>query len=629
MGGKRQCIVRDGVLKKYTGPGGHFVIPRGVTAIGFAAFKDCRMLTGVTIPKSVTEIGVSAFSGCEGLQEIAIPDSITKIWAGAFYCCKGLKEVTIPASVTEMGEEIFGHCSCDVTILGRARRLDRVLLSWNGNCLRTEDPPSALPPSCRLPAVLAFVSEPEGRSSPERTKAYENFIRRRAGDLVKTAFARSELLEYLCAHGMIGAKDIDAFLAEAEAHGTPEQKAMLLERLGHIGLKRANAVRARREKVREEYEAGLAGRNAARDPGKGIAGMTFVLGNKPPKEFGSYRQIRAYLESYGAALARSVTLQTDLLVTNFPDAGTEKCRRARLYGVPVVSMAAFGEIAGLSFPKDVRLYTIPLWLRHIAKDAFYFGSLESAAIPEGVTSVGFRSFAYCRSLKDVSFPSSLRYIGKCSFMECVSLREITVPDSVTDVDWEVFAYCRALEHVTLPKGLTRIAGGLFLMCPALKDLSIPAGVTVIEGDAFSHCTALTELILPDGLTAIGYHAFSHCSALRELVIPESVTKISFRAFEYCEFLERITLPKGLTCIDMELFLRCSSLREISIPERVVSIGPGAFQECTALRELTIPSCVSSIGERAFQGCPDLTVRVKAGSYAERYMKENRIPFIAE
>ena len=44
-------IIEDGVLKKYTGPGGDVVIPKGVTEIGRESFAGCQSLRSVTIPE--------------------------------------------------------------------------------------------------------------------------------------------------------------------------------------------------------------------------------------------------------------------------------------------------------------------------------------------------------------------------------------------------------------------------------------------------------------------------------------------------------------------------------------------------------------------------------------------------
>ena len=72
-----------------------FVIPEGVTEIGYEAFSECDNLVGVVIPEGVTEIGESAFFSCNHLGEIEIPDSIALIGEEAFFDCKSLKKIEV------------------------------------------------------------------------------------------------------------------------------------------------------------------------------------------------------------------------------------------------------------------------------------------------------------------------------------------------------------------------------------------------------------------------------------------------------------------------------------------------------------------------------------------------------
>ena len=45
-------------------------IPKGITSIGYSAFKDCDSLTDIRIPDSVTNIGMGAFAYCDALTSI-------------------------------------------------------------------------------------------------------------------------------------------------------------------------------------------------------------------------------------------------------------------------------------------------------------------------------------------------------------------------------------------------------------------------------------------------------------------------------------------------------------------------------------------------------------------------------
>lgn len=65
------------------------------------AFKDCHLLTNITIPDSVTAIGDYAFSGCDNLTSITIPDSVTSIGSYTFYDCSSLTSVFYKGTATE------------------------------------------------------------------------------------------------------------------------------------------------------------------------------------------------------------------------------------------------------------------------------------------------------------------------------------------------------------------------------------------------------------------------------------------------------------------------------------------------------------------------------------------------
>ncbi len=135
---------------------GSYEIPGTVTYIGNnAVFKDCTVLTAVTIPNGVTYIAYRAFYNCTALETIVIPDSVqnigedafyktpwfnnqpdgvvyigkmayaykgtcpatvtikegtTSIGSGAFSSCSALESITIPDSVTHIGENAFSWC---------------------------------------------------------------------------------------------------------------------------------------------------------------------------------------------------------------------------------------------------------------------------------------------------------------------------------------------------------------------------------------------------------------------------------------------------------------------------------------------------------------------------------------
>lgn len=111
MSSQEMFVIKDGVLRKYNGPGGDVVIPEGVTEICESAFSCCTGLTSVTIPGSVTRIGEFAFRGCTGLTSVIIPEGVTEIGVEAFTGCIRLTRVTLPVSVVKVGCRAFYGCS--------------------------------------------------------------------------------------------------------------------------------------------------------------------------------------------------------------------------------------------------------------------------------------------------------------------------------------------------------------------------------------------------------------------------------------------------------------------------------------------------------------------------------------
>lgn len=88
----------------------------------------------------------------------------------------------------------------------------------------------------------------------------------------------------------------------------------------------------------------------------------------------------------------------------------------------------------------------------------------------------------------------------------------------------------------------------------------------------------------------------------------------------------------VTSIGESAFARCTELTSVAIPESVTSIGDLAFYGCSKLTSVTIPQSVTSIGHSAFaanDGSRDndkLTIRTPKNSAAEKYAKENNIPY---
>ena len=88
----------DSLLTEYTGSDEVVIIPDFIYKIGFAAFRQCRMMKKVVFHDLVFRIEREAFAGT-GLVEIEIPNTVLEIEKKAFFGCLDLQKAKIPSSI--------------------------------------------------------------------------------------------------------------------------------------------------------------------------------------------------------------------------------------------------------------------------------------------------------------------------------------------------------------------------------------------------------------------------------------------------------------------------------------------------------------------------------------------------
>lgn len=260
--------------------------------------------------------------------------------------------------------------------------------------------------------------------------------------------------------------------------------------------------------------------------------------------------------------------------------------------------------AGLQDLTDI---IIPTSVTTIKYSAFYkCTGLTEIKIPDSVTTLSGWAFGYCDNLTNVVLSDNLKNIGEYTFYNCSKLTNITLPNNVKSIGSHAFSGCSKLTNITLSENLTSIGEYAFSNCTNLKKIWIPEGVTEINHSTFYNCTYLVSVRLPDTVTSIDKYAFYKCSNLTNINIPDAVTSIGVKAFSNCSKLQRIKIPDGETYIGDETFYGCTSLVSVEIPDSVISIGYRAFQFCRNLTYITIPNNLQHIGDYAFYGCSSLT-----------------------
>ena len=360
-------VIKNGVLEKYEGTDAHVVIPDSVTSIGDSAFWDCGSLTSVTIPDSVTSIGDSAFRGCSGLTSVTIPDSVTSIGDWAFYGCSSLTSVTIPDSVTSIGDSAFWNCSSltSVTIPDSVTSIGNEAFKWCSKLTSIGLPaqwadklsslfpkptgtvilhtPDITPVSAKYrPGAAVGFAEDERDCTDENGKKYLKYIKSNAAKLAPLACEHPALLYLMIREKLIAAKDLDAVTSAVQATGNAELIAAMLE-YGHSGVsdKDKAKVQARKE-TREENVTSFIFDTEKLEV---LRGKTIVVTGKL-RTFLSRDELKECLTLAGATLTETLTAEADYLLTNTPNSGTAKNKKAEALGVKKITEAEFNRMIG-------------------------------------------------------------------------------------------------------------------------------------------------------------------------------------------------------------------------------------------------------------------------------------------
>lgn len=126
--------------------------------------------------------------------------------------------------------------------------------------------------------------------------------------------------------------------------------------------------------------------------------------------------------------------------------------------------------------------------------------------------------------------------------------------------------------------------------------------------------------IPDTVTIIGQGTFVGCDTLEEIVIPDSVTSMGEEAVQLCRNLKKVVIGRGMRDVPRMAFSYCSIERLVVLNKETKMYSRvqykvnmhGAMKEYWLLDSFN--SCI--IGE----------IYAPSGSEAEKYAKEQGIPF---
>ena len=181
----------------------------------------------------------------------------------------------------------------------------------------------------------------------------------------------------------------------------------------------------------------------------------------------------------------------------------------------------------------------------IVKYVNNIGFATHVTIPEGIVTLGEKTFYGEDTLRTITLPSTLLSIGRACFTQCTGLQEINFPENLKSIGDAAFWGCENLKKVYLPEHLTYIGKWAFARCDSLTDFEVHEdnpcfcfddGIlldkemkTIIMVPK-SKYDLTGELVIPSGITAIRNNAFADCSQVKCITLPDEITHVTGDAF---------------------------------------------------------------------------------------------------
>lgn len=286
----------------------------------------------------------------------------------------------------------------------------------------------------------------------------------------------------------------------------------------------------------------------------------------------------------------------------------------------------------LLYLSDVADFNVPDGVKSIAANAFYGKfSLTNISLPESVTAIGENAFYKCYYLETVTFNgtnSQALTIGDNAFAY-TNLKAFVLPERPVTIGAYAFSEIgywtdESLDSIDLG-GTVSIGDYAFYKTGEALELTIPATVKTIgnhafEGSGSSYLTNyLSSVTFEAGSTleTIGAYAFSRAK-ISSFNVPASVTSIGAYAFYYCSELTSLTFEEGSAPLtfgtaydnDTGNVLNETLVTEIHFPGRLTVIGESAFDRNSKIETVTFgdqytdsgftKSNLTTIGEGAFR-----------------------------
>jgi len=414
-----------------------------VISIREGAFKDCTKLRKIVIPYTISSIEQQTFSNCISLEEVILPEAICTIGDHAFSNCSSLTGIKIPNTCREIGEEVFAGCTSLSNI------------DYSGS----------------------YAMLPDGFA--EGTPWYDSIEN---------------------VDGLIIINDVLTDGQNASGNVTVPSSVKKISKYAFSGNKAITSVEIP---------------DSITEIGDHAFGYCSSLEKVKLPE-----KLTAISESTFTDCQKLSDVVIPDSVKIIGESAFYKCTSLKSAEIP----EGVTEIGAYAFYEctSVETISVPESVETIGDKAF-----STAAFPEQHIFFGSGNFGdlisitvdpdnkyYC-DVDGILFDKSMETLIQCpASYECPEYR---IPDGVKTVGSKSFFGCTGIGKIECPDSLTLIESSAFEMCTSLYNISLSKNLREIGYDAFSNCRDLCKITIPESVEKIGGDAFFYAD-LDEITI---------------------------------------------------------------------------------------------------------------
>ena len=642
-------LIKNGTLISVGKELSQYIIPEGVTSIGYGVFKNNLDAEYIVVPNTVTNIEAEAFRNCKNLKSITLSNTLESIGDLCFENCSSLTILHIPDSVSNVGINLLDGCTSLVDLYMSPN------IDLSGNIYDI------------MSGVKEVIEDNLRYQGNILLGVYDNTLEHyniKEGTIVisKNAFSNCHRMKTINIPSSV------KYIQDYAFRGCKLDSINLPEGLVEIGNWAFS-------------DSTTANSLIIPSTVKTINDYAFH-GNEFTKVtiLGDVKEIGRYAFSTSANIDTMViSFKSSILPIIKNDSFSINWNKGKLCIDILDELFNSNELSEewLQYKRDGILFSnktindeLPYISYEFNNETGLLKIMGKTNIPDYYINYGLENrpwHDFISSITSIEISDSIFYIGANAFKGCTNLKKLVIPNGITSLQPGIIANCEKIEEIVIPDSVKTIdniynsiavrdnkikinyLGGiddwlnidilmndyefinnfsLYINNQDVKEITnytIKDGITTIKNLTFANWTSLENITIPNSVKIIEGEslnggAFLNCKNIKNVYYKGDLSSwcnIDFGTAEsnpLCyganlyindKEVSDITIPSN-TIIKDYIFVGNKSLKSVNITNNILKIGKYAFQDCINLTNVSIPEGVISIEDNAFCGCSKLT-----------------------